>query len=116
MGNKSFFIFILSSFNKVLYIGITGNLGKRIWEHREAVVSGFTKKYNVKILVYSEEYDNPVTAIKREGIILTDLKDSGPMLKKDFLNTMVLVKIIFIFISKKWNLDTITEKKIYTIY
>ena len=66
MGNKSFFIYILSSFNKVLYIGITGNLGKRIWEHREGVVSSFTKKYNVKILVYYEEYDNPETAIKRE--------------------------------------------------
>ncbi len=66
MANKSYYIYIISSFKKVLYIGITSNLRKRIWEHREGVVDGFTKKYNIKMLVYYEVYDDPETAIKRE--------------------------------------------------
>ena len=66
MGNRSYYIYILSSFKKVLYIGITSNLRKRIWEHREGVVSGFTKKYNIKMLVYYEVYDDSETAIIRE--------------------------------------------------
>jgi putative endonuclease len=66
MGNKSYYVYILSSFKKVLYIGITSNLRKRIWEHKEGVVPGFTQKYNIKMLVYYEVYDDPVTAINRE--------------------------------------------------
>ena len=66
MSHKAYYVYILSSFNKVLYIGITSNLRKRIWEHREGIVEGFTKKYHVKILVYYEIYDNPENAIKRE--------------------------------------------------
>ncbi|MCK4895043.1 MAG: GIY-YIG nuclease family protein [Calditrichia bacterium] len=66
MGNKSFYVYILSSFKKVLYVGITSNLRRRIWEHREGVVSGFTKKYHIKMLVYYEVHDDPETAIKRE--------------------------------------------------
>jgi putative endonuclease len=45
---------------------MTGNLRKRIWEHSEAVVSGFTKKYNIKILVYYEVHDDPERAIQME--------------------------------------------------
>ncbi len=66
MGNKSFYVYILSSFKKVLYVGITSNLRRRIWEHREGVVSGFTKKYHINMLVYYEVHDDPETAIKRE--------------------------------------------------
>ena len=66
MGKKSYSIHILSSYKKVLCIGITSNLRKRIWEHREGVVSGFTKKYHIKMLVYDEVYDDHETAIKRE--------------------------------------------------
>lgn len=66
MGNKSYYVYILSSLNRVLYIGITSNLIKRIWEHKEGVVPGFTKRYNIKMLVYYEVYDDPEYAIKRE--------------------------------------------------
>ena len=66
MVNKSYFVYILSSYKKVLYIGITSNLRKRMWEHREGVISGFTKKYKIKMLVYYEVYDDPETAITRE--------------------------------------------------
>jgi putative endonuclease len=49
-----------------LYIGITSNLIKRVWEHREKKVNGFSKKYNVSRLVYYEQYTDPENAIKRE--------------------------------------------------
>jgi putative endonuclease len=52
--------------NKVFYTGVSSNLKKRIWQHKEKLVDGFTKRYNVCKLVYFEIYDNPRMAIKRE--------------------------------------------------
>jgi hypothetical protein len=50
---KSYFVYILASKkNGTLYIGVTSNLEKRIWEHKNKVVDGFTEKYNVDKLVY----------------------------------------------------------------
>jgi putative endonuclease len=66
MGDNSYYVYILASFRRVLYIGFTRDLRKRIWEHREGVVAGFTKKYNVKMLVYYEMYKDPLEAISRE--------------------------------------------------
>ena len=65
--DKIFAVYILaSSRNGTLYTGITSNLIKRIWEHREGVVDGFTKEYGVKILVWYELTENPEAAITRE--------------------------------------------------
>jgi len=50
----------------VLYVGVTSDLHKRIWEHREGVVEGFTKKYRLKRLVYAERRDTILSAIQRE--------------------------------------------------
>ena len=49
-----------------LYIGVTSNLSRRAWEHREGVVEGFTKRYGLKRLVYFEPYDDIRDAIQRE--------------------------------------------------
>ena len=49
-----------------LYIGVTSNLQKRVWEHKNKVVDGFTKKYNINRLVYYELTDSIETAINRE--------------------------------------------------
>ena len=49
-----------------MYIGITSNLIKRVWEHKEKIADGFTKKYDVDKLVYVEHYQDPENAIKRE--------------------------------------------------
>ena len=49
-----------------LYIGVTNDLVRRIHEHREGLVAGFTKRYGQKQLVYFERYDDPQTAIQRE--------------------------------------------------
>ncbi len=52
--------------NGTLYIGVTSDLAKRIWEHRNDAVEGFTKKYNMHHLVYYELHDDMVTAIAKE--------------------------------------------------
>nr|WP_211656795.1 GIY-YIG nuclease family protein [Magnetospirillum fulvum] len=49
-----------------LYIGVTSDLPRRIWEHREGVIDGFTKRYGLKRLVYVERYDDIATALQRE--------------------------------------------------
>ena len=50
----------------VLYIGVTSNLPKRAYEHREGFVEGFTKQYGLKRLVWAERHDDIRTAIQRE--------------------------------------------------
>jgi len=50
----------------VLYTGVTNNLERRVWEHRNKVVEGFTKRYHVDRLVYYEQFPDPRDAIARE--------------------------------------------------
>jgi putative endonuclease len=52
--------------NTVLYTGVTNNLSKRVFEHKEKLVPGFTKKYNVDKLIYYEVFDEIKSAINRE--------------------------------------------------
>ncbi|MFH4591597.1 GIY-YIG nuclease family protein [Vibrio alginolyticus] len=60
-------VYILTSNNNaVLYIGVTSQLPQRIWQHKNGVVEGFTKKYNVHKLVYFELFDDMANAINRE--------------------------------------------------
>lgn len=65
--SKSYYTYILASQkNGTLYIGVTGNLEKRIYEHREGLVPGFTRNYHVTKLVIIEEYSDIEQAILRE--------------------------------------------------
>ncbi|MFC1563767.1 GIY-YIG nuclease family protein [candidate division KSB1 bacterium] len=67
MSNKKHYVYILSNQNnKTLYIGVTNNLERRVYEHKNELINGFTKKYKLKKLVYYEEYDYINDAIKRE--------------------------------------------------
>lgn len=67
MGKKTYHTYILLSNNdNVIYIGVTGNLKDRIKNHKRKYKKGFTEKYNVNKLVYFEEFDNPIDAIRRE--------------------------------------------------
>jgi len=64
---KRFFVYLLASKrNGTLYVGVTSDLPKRIYEHKQGVADGFTKKYAVKILVYFEAHDGAEAAITRE--------------------------------------------------
>ena len=65
--NKTCAIYIMTNYLETsLYIGVTSNLQKRVWEHKNEVVKGFTEKYNVNKLVYYELTDSIETAINRE--------------------------------------------------
>ena len=63
----AYYVYILATErNGTLYIGVTNDLIRRIHEHKDDVVKGFTKKYGVHSLVHFEESEDPTTAIQRE--------------------------------------------------
>ena len=66
MRNQYYIYIMTNKYIKILYTGFTGNLKKRIYEHKQKFVDGFTKKYNITKLIYYEIYDDPTNAIKRE--------------------------------------------------
>jgi len=67
---KQYYVYILASKkNGTLYIGITNNLIKRIYEHKNNLVDGFTKKYKVHKLVYYEICSDVQTALQREKLL-----------------------------------------------
>ena len=62
-----YYVYILASErNGMLYIGVTNDLVRRVSEHRDGAVDGFTKQYSVKSLVHFEVFDDPRSAITRE--------------------------------------------------
>ena len=64
---KTCAVYIMTNYSQSsLYIGVTSNLQKRVWEHKNKVVVGFTEKYNINKLVYYELTDSIETAINRE--------------------------------------------------
>jgi putative endonuclease len=61
-----FYVYIIASKSRVIYVGVCRSLQKRVWQHKQHEISGFTKKYNVDRLVYFEKFVLPGTAIARE--------------------------------------------------
>jgi putative endonuclease len=67
MKDYNFYVYILTNWNnKVMYIGMTNNLERRLFEHKNKLVDGFTKKYNVSKLVYYEHTTDVHAALARE--------------------------------------------------
>jgi putative endonuclease len=67
MGKPFYYVYILASKRSgTLYIGVTSNLVKRVYEHKNDLTDGFTKKYKVHNLVYYETTDDVESAIRRE--------------------------------------------------
>ena len=66
MEKKGFVYILFSEKNGTLYTGVTSNLVKRVYEHKQKLVDGFTKKYNVDKLGYFEIYESIEQAIERE--------------------------------------------------
>jgi len=83
--DKVFFIYIITNKNNsVLYTGVTSDLIKRIYQHKNKIVKGFSKRYNLEKLVYFEAFGDPELAIRKEK----QLK-GGPRQKKlDLINAM----------------------------
>ena len=64
---KSYYVYLLTNWNnRVMYVGMTNNLERRVYEHKNRLVSGFTKKYNINKLVYFEETSDVNAALSRE--------------------------------------------------
>lgn len=63
---RTFYIYIMASRSRVLYVGITNDLARRVSEHKEGRISGFTSKYRVTRLVHFEEFGDVRKAIARE--------------------------------------------------
>ena len=63
---RRFFVYLMASHSRVVYIGMTSNLMRRVWEHRTGVLQGFTQRYRVYRLVHFEEYADARLATARE--------------------------------------------------
>jgi len=63
---KHYYVYIVSNKSRRLYTGITSNLRKRVFEHKNKLLEGFTARYNFDMLVYYEEFSQVVNAITRE--------------------------------------------------
>jgi putative endonuclease len=65
---QAFYVYIMTNArNTVLYTGITNDLVRRVWEHKEKLVPGFTERYRITKLVYFEMFEDPLAAITREN-------------------------------------------------
>ncbi|MDZ7691022.1 MAG: GIY-YIG nuclease family protein [Balneolaceae bacterium] len=82
---KAYHIYILTNANhSVLYTGVTGDIIRRIWQHRQKLMEGFTKRYNVTKLVYLEEFRDIEDAISREK----QIKAGSRQRKLDLVNEL----------------------------
>ena len=82
---KTYFVYILSNkANTVLYVGVTNNLERRVYEHKNKLIDGFTKRYNVDKLVYFETTSDVDEAIKREKA----LKNLVRRKKEELINSI----------------------------
>ena len=64
---NDYYVYILTNqYHNVMYIGVTNNIQRRVYEHKSGVIEGFTKRYNVHKLVYAEHCHDVYDAIKRE--------------------------------------------------
>ena len=67
---KQYYVYILAKGrNSTFYTGVTNDLIRRVWEHKQGLADGFTKKYGIKTLVYYEVFDDIEAAIWREKLI-----------------------------------------------
>ncbi|KKS66820.1 MAG: Excinuclease ABC subunit C [Parcubacteria group bacterium GW2011_GWC2_42_6] len=66
---KNYYVYILSNKSNTLYIGVTNNLQRRLFEHKNKLVKGFTNRYNLNKLIFYEVFSNPEEAISAEKMI-----------------------------------------------
>jgi putative endonuclease len=94
----NYFVYIMSNASKTLYIGVTNNLDRRLYEHREKISDSFTKKYNITKLVYYEQFGDIKQAIQRE----TSLKG---WLRKKKVDVITSMNPLWKDLSAEWNVS-----------
>ena len=83
--NKEYFVYIMTNkYYTVLYTGVTNDVMRRAWEHKEGIGSSFTSRYRVNKLVYYESYENINLAIAREK----QIKGGSRQKKIDLVNSL----------------------------
>lgn len=69
-GAELYYVYIMASrYRGTLYVGVTNNIARRVWEHKHGIVEGFTKKYGVTTLVYMEPHESIKVALQREKLV-----------------------------------------------
>ncbi len=89
--SKNYYVYIATNKSHTLYTGVTNNPVRRIWEHKNKLIEGFTKKYNIDKLVYIEEYKDINQALVREKQIkswsrkkkINLIKSTNPKFKEE---------------------------------
>ena len=81
---KTMYVYIATNNSQTLYVGVTNDLERRMYEHRHKLIPGFTAHYNIGRLVYFEELDDPWSAIAREKV----LKGWRRQRKIDLINSL----------------------------
>ena len=83
--SRQYYIYIMTNkTNTVLYTGVTSDLKRRVYEHKEKLVDGFTKRYNITKLVYHEVFEDIENAILREK----QIKGGSRQKKNELVNSM----------------------------
>lgn len=83
--NRQYYVYIMTNpRDTVLYTGISTDLKRRVYEHKKKMIDGFTKRYNIKKLVYYEVFEDPENAILREK----QIKGGSRKKKIDLINKM----------------------------
>jgi len=64
--DKEYYVYIMTNKNNTLYVGVTNDLSRRVYEHKNKLVKGFAEKYNIDKLIFYEIFNNPKEAIAAE--------------------------------------------------
>jgi len=91
-----YYIYIMTNKSGTLYVGLTGNIKKRVYEHKNKLVEGFAKKYNIDKLVYLEMFGDVYSAIAREKTI-------KGWLRKKKLQLIETTNPDWVDLSKDWH-------------
>lgn len=65
-ASKTYYVYIMANQSRTLYVGLTSDIKKRVWEHKAGLAEGFTHRYNIDTLVYVESFGDAYSAIARE--------------------------------------------------
>jgi len=100
MTTRSYYVYIMTNRSRTLYVGVTNDLERRVYQHKQKQIPGFTAKYNITQLVYYEETGDVLAAIAREKTIKGWLRakkialvESVNRQWQDFSDTEILPKI-----------------------
>ncbi len=65
-GSKTYYVYIITNHSRTLYVGVTNNIKRRVWQHKQGQIKGFTSRYHIDQLVYFEVFGDVRSAITRE--------------------------------------------------